>query len=59
MQNAAEYMTEQQAEQIHEDLIQLFGDRLPNYEREPRRFGYCIQIYKHLLRLHGEQHGNN
>jgi hypothetical protein len=52
-------MTEQQAEQIHEDLIQLFGDRLPNYEREPRRFGYYIQIYKHLLRLHGEQHGNN
>lgn len=59
MQNAAESMTEQQAEQIHEDLIRLFGDRLPNHEREPRRFAYCIKLYKHLLRLHGEQHGNN
>ena len=58
MQNAAEYMTEQQAEQIHEDLIQLFGDRLPNYEREPRRFAYYIKIYKHLVKLLGNQHVN-
>ena len=58
MQNAAESMTEHEAELIYNDLVQLFGDRLPNYEREPRRFAYYVKIYKHLIKLFGNQHVN-
>lgn len=60
MQNVAESMTEQQAELIYNDLVQLFGSRLPNFEREPRRFAYYVKIYKHLIKLYQEnQHGTN
>lgn len=53
-------MTEYQAELIYNDLVQLFGNRLPNFEREPRRFAYYVKIYKHLIKLHQEnQHGTN
>ena len=55
MQNVAEYMTEQDAELIYNDLVRLFGDRLPNFEREPRRFAYYIKIYKHLVKLYQEK----
>jgi hypothetical protein len=58
VQNAAESMTEHEAEIIYNDLVRLFGDRLPNYEREPRRFAYCVKIYKHLVKLLGNQHVN-
>ena len=58
MQNAVESMTEHEAELIYNDLVQLFGDRLPNYEREPRRFAYYVKIYKHLIKLFGNQHVN-
>ena len=51
-------MTEHEAEIIYNDLVRLFGDRLPNYEREPRRFVYCVKIYKHLIKLLGNQHVN-
>lgn len=48
-------MTEQEAELIYNDLVNLFGDRLPNFEREPRRFAYYIKIYKHLVKLYQEK----
>lgn len=35
------------------NLIKLFGDRLPNPDHEPRRFRYYISLYKHLVKLHG------
>jgi hypothetical protein len=50
-------MTDQEAEFIWNNLMVMFGDRVPHPEREPRRFRYYINIYKHLVKLHGEQHG--
>ena len=50
-------MTDQEAEFIWNNLVTLFGDRLPNPDHEPRRFGYYVNIYKHLIKLHGGQHG--
>ena len=34
-------------EQIHE-LIEMFGDKLPNPTHNPRQFQYYVLLYKHI-----------
>ena len=46
-------MTDQEAEHIFDNLYRLFGDRVPNPEREPLRFRYYVSLYKHLVKVHG------
>lgn len=50
------YVSEAELEHHWNNMINLFGS-LPNPEREPRRFDYYVRVYKHLLKLYGEQHG--
>ena len=51
-------MSDEQAEFHWNNLVQAFGDNLPNPEHEPRRFAYYVKIYKHLLKLHGENNAH-
>jgi hypothetical protein len=37
-------MTDEQLEQIGQDLVSIFGDSLPNPEHEPLRFAYYIKL---------------
>ena len=45
-------MTEADLEFIWNNMVLLFGSRMPNPEREPRRFAYYVRLYKHLVKIH-------
>lgn len=42
-------MTDADLEHIYNNMVLMFGDRMPNPEREPRRFTYYVKLYKHLV----------
>lgn len=35
-------------------MYAMFGDRMPNPEHNPRCFKYYVTLYKHLVKLHGD-----
>lgn len=35
-------------EEIWNELVNLFGDRLAHPDHEPKRFAYQVKIYKHI-----------
>lgn len=40
-------MTDAEYDKIGEELLEMFGENLPNPEQEPIRFGYYIKLYKY------------
>jgi hypothetical protein len=40
-------MTDQEAIDFYNELVEHFGDSLPNFEHEPIRFAYCVKLYKY------------
>jgi hypothetical protein len=51
-------MTDKEIEEFVEGMREHFGT-LPNPEQEPRRFAYCIKLYKyHKERLCESQSSN-
>jgi hypothetical protein len=40
-------MTDTEAEQFWNELVEHFGDYLPNPEHEPRRFAMCVKLLKY------------
>lgn len=45
-------MTDDDLEQHYQNMLFTFGDRMPNFEKEPIRFKYYVKLYKHLLMTH-------
>jgi hypothetical protein len=43
-------MTDEQLEQIGNDLVAMFGDKLPDPEHEPIRFKYYINLLFYMKR---------
>jgi hypothetical protein len=44
-------------DKIGAELIEMFGDNLPNHVHEPRRFAYYIYLYRYIKALENEQRG--
>lgn len=40
-------MTDEEALRFWEELVEHFGDYLPNPEHEPRRFAHCVKLLKY------------
>ena len=43
-------MTDEDYEKIGRDLVEMFGDSLPNPEQEPLRFQYYIKLMMYIKR---------
>ena len=41
-------MTSEEIEAAYNEMIELWGDKLPNFEHEPIRFEYYVRMYKYL-----------
>ena len=44
-------MTEEEIKLAYEEMVEQWGDKLPNYEHEPIRFAYYVRMYKHMKAL--------
>ena len=40
-------MTDQEAIDFYNELVEHFGDSLPNFEHEPIRFAYYVKLHKY------------
>ena len=40
-------MTDKEAEDFYNELLEYFGKDLPNFEHEPKRFAYCVKVYRY------------
>jgi hypothetical protein len=40
-------MSSEELEKIYDEMVEIFGDNLPNPEQEPIRFAYYVKLYKY------------
>ena len=40
-------MTEQEIETAYNEMLEMWGDKLPNFEQEPRRFAFYVKMWKY------------
>lgn len=40
-------MTAEDIEKLYDELVKHYGDKLANFEHEPRRFAYQIKMYQY------------
>lgn len=40
-------MTDEQAERIVDELVDIWGDKLPNPDHEPLRFKYYLKMFRY------------
>jgi hypothetical protein len=44
-------MTDQEIQKAYEEMLEWWGDKLPNLEHEPLRFAYYVRMYKYLKNI--------
>ena len=44
-------MTDQEIQTAYEDMVEMWGDKLPNFEHEPIRFAYYVRLYKYIKNI--------
>ena len=47
-------MTEEEYDRIFDEMLEMFGDNLPNPEQEPYRFATYVKWYKFYKQRKGE-----
>jgi hypothetical protein len=47
-------MTDEQIEAAYNEMVQMWGDKLPNPEQEPIRFAYYVRMYKYFKEKNNE-----
>lgn len=47
-------MTDQQIEEAYNEMVKMWGDKLPNPEQEPIRFAYYVRMYRYLKEKNNE-----
>lgn len=40
-------MTDEEILKRYNELVEYYGDKLPNFEQEPIRFAHCIKLFKY------------
>jgi hypothetical protein len=43
-------VTKEQIEKMYREMIEIFGDGLPNFEQEPIRFKYYVKLYEYYYK---------
>lgn len=43
-------MENKELEKVYQEMVEIFGDHLPNPEQEPIRFSYYVKLYKYYYR---------
>jgi len=41
-------MNEEHIIRLYEEMVEEFGDKLPNLEQEPLRFAYYVRLFKYI-----------
>ena len=41
-------MSEEEIVKMYNEMIELWGDKLPNHEHEPIRFAYYVKMFRYL-----------
>jgi len=41
-------MDESNIIRLYEEMVEEFGDKLPNIEQEPLRFAYYVKLFKYI-----------
>lgn len=41
-------MTNEEAERIYNEMVDMFGDNLPDPDHYPKTFAYFVKLYKYL-----------
>lgn len=44
-------MTDQEIQTAYEEMVEMWGDKLPNLEHEPIRFAYYVRMYKYYKNI--------
>lgn len=40
-------MTNEEILQLYKELVEHYGDKLPNFEQHPIQFSYSVRMYKY------------
>ena len=43
-----ELKSNEELEKIYQEMVEIFGDHLPNPEQEPVRFAYYVKLYRYF-----------
>lgn len=43
-------MTEEEILKMYDEMLKMFGDKLPDPEHYPIQFAYYVRLYKHFTR---------
>ena len=46
-------MTDEDAIKFYEELVDHYGDKLPNFEHHPIQFANCVRMYKYYKEQYG------
>jgi hypothetical protein len=41
-------MSDEEIIKTYDEMVELWGDKLPNFEHEPIRFTYYVRMFKYL-----------
>ena len=47
-------MTSEEIEKAYNEMVEMWGDKLPNPEQEPIRFAYYVRMYRYLKEKNNE-----
>jgi len=47
-------MTNEEIENAYNEMVEMWGDRLPNPEHEPLRFAYYVRMWKYYKEKNNE-----
>lgn len=40
-------MSDEEVLKMYDEMVKIYGDRLPDPERQPREFAYFVKLYKY------------
>jgi hypothetical protein len=40
-------MSDDDVLKLYNEMVEWFGDTLPNFEHEPIRFAHCVKLYRY------------
>jgi hypothetical protein len=40
-------MTDEEVLAFYDELVEYYGDKLPNFEHEPKQFMQCVKLYRY------------
>lgn len=40
-------MSDEEVMNMYNEMVEYYGDRLPNFEHYPRQFAYCVRLWKY------------